>query len=953
LRHVVTFFAILILAGAAAWYSLSPKYPVALGLDLKGGMRVTLEPDDTKEDGRNIDADKMGRVRDVLENRVNSFGLSGTDVRLQTTGAGKQQVLVVLPGARNPEEALKQLQTVAQMEFRHLNQVNTRNSSNRRYKMDIIPGDAAKGEPDTYKFIDNRTGKEVPQAEVLRESPLILKGDWLLPNSKPEINPQSGEPYVTFEFNSEGAKRFGEFTGNNRSEHLAIVLDNNIISAPVINDRIEGSGQISGGFKNMAEARLLANLLNSGALPVPLRPAETQYVGATLGQESIDKSIQAGLMGLALVLAFMLLYYWLPGLLACIALLFYAALTFALFKGAGIFPPIVLDLPGITGFILSVGMAVDANILIFERLKEELKAGKSLTAAIDAGFSRAFSSIFDSNVTTWIVCAILIWLGAPIIKGFAITLAIGVAVSMFTAITVTRTLLHLVILMPWARNPALYGLNVSWLGMIFPASRRGAILRVFEKRKIYFGVSILMAVISLVFLAGTPFGMGLKPGIDFTGGTVVEAPFYPEANKPVAREQVLGALQAAGVQDATVAIGRSERPWTVVNIEATGVDQVAESKIRQRLGNADIVRGFVDKRYTTSRDKDTFKATAVYAIPVKDADVRTALQTPGGPGDVGRLDLKNLKVASTTEPHTGANAIPVALIQSQKILPGQLVPLKEKLNELGGGIIQPMYSENSIGPSVAAQVTLNAFWSVLVASLAIILYLAFRFAIGGFLNGLKFGACAVIALAHDVGIVLGIFALMGFLAGWHVDSLFVTAALTILGFSVHDTIVVYDRVRENLMHRLKGETFADVSDRSITQTFDRSLNTSVTVLLAIAALVIFGGETIRQFNLALLIGIGIGAYSSIFVASPLVVLLERATSGARAGARQQAAPSGRPGRRDEPTSGRPARETSRPTATVASRGGAETGSTETGAAPAADAARAKSGTVRPKKKRRL
>lgn len=1118
MKQGLTFLAILLLAAAAIWYSLTPIDPatghptshgelVALGLDLKGGLRVTLEPDPTKLDNPNVSRETMDLVRNVIENRVNSFGLSGTEVRLK----GENQVLVVLPGAKNPDEALKTISTVAQLEFRYLANVRTSKNPGPRYRMDVAQGDAAKGDPDTYKFFDTQTNQPVPQEEVLKESELILRGNLLLPKSQAMIDPTSGRPLVTFELNGEGAKTFGDFTSNHVGEILAVVLDKAIISAPVINEPItEGHGQITGS-KTMGEGRVLANLLNSGALPIPLRPAETQYVGATLGRESVERSIHAGLVGLCLVLVFMLLYYWLPGFLACVALIIYAALTFSIFKGMGLFKPIPLDLPGITGFILSVGMAVDANILIFERLKEELRSGKTLHAAVDAGFSRAFTSIFDSNVTTWIVCAVLIWLGTPIIRGFAITLAIGVAVSMFTAITVTRTMLHLVMELPWARQESLYALNVSWLGLVFPAWRQGGVLRVFDKRAIYFGFTLLLGAVALVFIILSPFGLGLKPGIDFTGGTVIEAALRNPDKEPeeALRSKVETTLHGVGVRDAVVRIGWSERPWTQVEITANDVDEPTGKAIKDRLGKTTGLEAFDPDAYKESPQGKTFKATAIYTGEVNKEQILRALQSPIGPSGAAErpLVLNALNVTTTPILHTGANRVPIAEIttamhphelqnlvggkssqdpltgrkggQVKPSIPAPAAPaasntpaptraagpapaasnvpaagataaanapaalngaagrtggpvvngpaainsptgnapaanapaanapaanaptanapaanapavnapagknapaaapaaakpgeekqggqsgqaIKGILNSIAGGVISPMFQENSIGPSVAKEVTWNAFFSVVVASLAIILYLAFRFAIGGFVNGLKFGSCAVIALIHDVGIVIGFFALMGLLQGWKVDSLFVTAVLTVLGFSVHDTIVVYDRIRENLSRRLKGETFADVSDRSITQTFDRSINTSFTVMLVVAALVFFGGASIRLFNIALLFGIAIGTYSSIFVASPLVVLLERAVAS-----RAVEAPAAPAAARSRPSASDVAlTPRSRRDATVTpSRAGAVTTerpapSEETGAEDGATGTddgvdRSRPGTIRPRKKRRM
>jgi len=947
LKQGLTLLALVILAAVTGWYSLdNERFPIAKGLDLQGGLRVTLEPDPTKlEPGQTVSEEDLNRVRGVLDNRVNSFGLSGTEVRVKKTIDGQQQILITLPGVKDPKKALETLVTVAQLEFRHLKDVQSTRNPGGRYKMEIDQGDPARGEPETYRFTDTDTNKPVDQKVVLEQAPVIVRGDSLKPVSSAEINPGNAQPYVAFEFDSAGGKVFGDFTTANVNEVLAVVLDGKIISAPNINEPITGGkGQISGGFTTMAEASLLANLLNSGALPIAMRAAETQQVGATLGQESVDKSIVAGLSGLGMVLVLMLLYYWLPGLIACLALLVYAAISVSLFKGIPNFiPPIVLDLPGITGFILSVGMAVDANVLIFERLKEELRAGKAMHQAINAGFERAFSSILDSNVTTWIVCGILIWLGAPVIKGFAITLAIGVAVSMFTAITFTRTVLHVITNLEWARNPGLFGLNVSWMGLFFPPSRQGASLAVFKHRRLYLGLSALACTIALVFTAGTLFGFGLKPGIDFTGGTVFETAFrekgVTEQRQQELHTQVLKVLNDKGIDDAIVSIGFSEQPWTKVAFEAQEVDEATQQRVRERLERMTEL-GYDPGAFTSKVEGKAFKVEAVFTSAVTEQEVKDGLNAKASPTDPDVV-LKGLKVTVTPEVHEGReNAVPVAMVHSQELDPTKLQEVKGALASIAGGTVLPLTQESSIGPSVAAGVTLSAILSVLFASLAIIVYLAFRFAIGGFMNGLKFGVCAVIALVHDVGIVIGIFALMGALAGWQIDSLFVTAALTVLGFSVNDTIVVYDRIRENLRHRGKGETFADVSDRSITQSFDRSLNTQLTVILVVAAVAIFGGESIRLFSIALLLGVGVGVYSSIFVASPLVVIWERAVR-AKAG-------------QAEPETNRPAVAAavkSKATPAAAPRSTAPVA--DNGAAAAGDAPRAGTTTVRPKKKRRL
>jgi len=477
-------------------------------------LEITSEADGTIVNGKPLEKGK----KMTLE--------SGARIQL-----GDLRMTLELPA--DAVETVSQLRRTAKLEFVHLKNVKTQKDPLGRYEMSTEPAPSGHGE--IYKFTDTQTKKEVPQAEVLKEGEVIVGGEDLMPNAKQNLDPSTHQVIVEFQLKGAAASRFADYTRDNVGRHLAIVLDKNIMSAPTINSPItQGRGQIEGGFQNIREARFLAQLLNAGALPVPLKEAYTSQVGATLGADSIERSVRAGLIGLAIVMLFMVGYYLLPGVLADIALIFYAALTFALFK----LLHVVLDLPGITGFILSVGMAVDANILIFERVKEEMRAGKTLHAAIDAGFTRAFTSIFDSNMTTWIVCFVLMWLGSAIIRGFALTLALGVGVSMFTAITVTRTMLHLVVNNSWARKPAMFGLNVSWLSRRYAGDR---FLKVWEHRKLYWGFSLALMVVGLVFIA---IG-GLHPGIDFTGGTEMRVRF----TQSVQQYEIAQALEAVGIKD--------------------------------------------------------------------------------------------------------------------------------------------------------------------------------------------------------------------------------------------------------------------------------------------------------------------------------------------------------------------------------------------------------------------
>jgi SecD/SecF fusion protein len=461
----------------------------------------------------------------------------------------------------------------------------------------------------------------------------------------------------------------------------------------------------------------------------------------------------------------MLLYYRLPGLLADIALVIYALLTFAAFKLLNV----TMTLPGLAGFILSIGMAVDANILIFERLKEELRSGKTLRAAIDAGFSRAFTAIFDSNMCTAITSFILMWYGTGPVKSFALTLVIGVAISMFTAITVTRTFLHLLVSIPATQKPWLFGLGTSWF------ARTSRQLNIVGRRNLYFVLSGALIAVGLFFY----FTSGLKPGIEFQSGTSIQATF--------------------------------KQPVTVTEVS--------------RMVSA--------------------------------LDVKNSVQISNG---------RTAFIKTSLDPEKDEEKInQVEQMLAQRAEPGKM-------------------QVSSIGPVISSELTRNAILAVIFASVAIVLYLSFRFAIGGFLNGLKYGVSAVIALIHDVLIIVGLFAATGYFLGWEIDTLFVTALLTIIGFSVHDTIVVFDRIRENLRHRIKGEDYEGLANRSILQTISRSINTSLTVVLTLVALTAFGGPIIRHFYIALLVGIISGTYSSIFNATPLLVVWEGITGRSRAAA---------------------------------------------------------------------
>ncbi len=501
-RYWLRFIPILIIVVAAGWV-VYPQNPgihigpvnrdirIVRGLDLQGGLRVLLEADLPATTA--ITTQQMQAARDIVENRVNGLGVTEPLVQV----AGTRRILVELPGVVNEEQAISTIRETGLLEFVEVSaadlyslQAGQTIQTDFAQSSSTTSGTATAPAPEAIVTLIGSTStvaaspsgqassepgpatstlasETTPQASAPAGSgtpaPTIEATTEPTPEATPEgpifhtvmtgssletaaaSRNELGEYQVAFRLTSEGSRIFSDYTGAHIGGYLAIVLDKRIISIPRIENQIsQGSGTIRGNF-TYESANSLAVQLNYGALPVPLKVVDSKAVGPTLGQDSLRRSAVAGVIGLSVVVLFMALYYRLPGLLADMALLVYALVTFALFK----LVPVTLTLPGIAGFVLSLGVAVDANVLIFERMKEELRAGRALRQAIDLGFSRAWPSIRDSNLSTLITCAILYWFGstfgASIVKGFSLTLAIGVLVSLFTAITVTRTFLHIVL----------------------------------------------------------------------------------------------------------------------------------------------------------------------------------------------------------------------------------------------------------------------------------------------------------------------------------------------------------------------------------------------------------------------------------------------------------------------------------------------------------------------------
>lgn len=422
-RDLLWFGAILLLLGATIWMVLNPDYPIQPGLDLQGGLQVLLAAD--VPDDQVVERDQIDTARQIISQRVNALGVGEPLVQID----GDRRILVELPGIKNPEQAIELIQGTALLEF-----IDTGDRS-------LPPGTCVRTNlnvgPSPCELND-----EGATITTVGEYETILTGAGL--HSATVQSDQLRNYIVAFDLEQEASEIFEAFTASHQGQYLTIVLDKQVISSPRIESTISDSGSITGNF-TLEEAQNLALSLEFGSLPIPLEIVSTRQIGATLGSESIDASVQAGAIGVSIVLLFMLIYYRALGGLADLALIIYALLNFAFFKWAGV----TLTLPAITGFLLSTGMAVDANILVFERIKEEIRRGLNLTEALELGFNRAWTSIRDSNIATLVICFIL-WsfgrnFGASIVQGFAITLAIGVLISMFTALIVTRTFVRLVI----------------------------------------------------------------------------------------------------------------------------------------------------------------------------------------------------------------------------------------------------------------------------------------------------------------------------------------------------------------------------------------------------------------------------------------------------------------------------------------------------------------------------
>ncbi|HWO84278.1 MAG TPA: protein translocase subunit SecD [Solirubrobacterales bacterium] len=840
------------------------KKETKLGLDLQGGLELVYQGQPT-EAGAEVSGEDIDDSISIIEQRINKLGVSEPEV----ARLGVDQITVSLPGVTDANRAAEQVGTTAQLYYYdwepnllgpekaiggtpgaeppkkavkesekrweeagrnvHKNEVKRLIFSGayptaydavklaseqppaedcedcsvarpRYYLFDKDePGEALAG-PELAKkdLYVTPTGEKLSKDGIVLEVPpgtvvvselptdeggqLIEEGEpgWFALKDDPALSgdeitdpeqtyePTTNEPVVAFEFTDSGREAFQEVTrqiaqrGKARtigpvspqeaealSGHFAVILDNEVKTRPIINfednpDGIDGrtGAQISGGFNSVDEAQELATTLQIGALPINLKLISQTQVSATLGSEALDQGVKAGVVGLALVIIFLLLYYRFLGLIASIALGAYAVIFFALID----LIPITLTLPGIAGLVLTIGVAADSNIVIFERIKEEVRAGRSMSSAIAAGYKRGISTIIDANVVTLLTAFILFVLATAGVKGFAFTLGVGTIVSLLTAVVFTQALLGSMSRSRLLRSPSFLGAageGKRWHFDFMGASRW------------FFSISGVILVIGGLALATKQ----LNFGIDFESGTRITVAVEADTDE----EEVRQALEEAGIK-------------------------------------GEEIQAVNDK-----------------AFPGKD----------------------------------------VFQIQSHQLEPSQV---REAEAALGSefGIVENGFDSTSVGPTFGQQVANSALKALIFSMLVIAGYVALRF-------DPKFAIPVLIAIFHDILITAGVYSL----TGKEVSSGTVAAFLTILGYSIYDTIIVFDRIRENVP-RMPRAAFSQIVNRSMSEVLTRSLVTSFSTLLGVTSLMVFGGATLQDFAFAMLVGIASGTYSSIFIASPVL-----------------------------------------------------------------------------------
>ena len=682
-KGTVRLALLLVLIAVAGFFGCSYMDDIKLGLDLAGGVSITYQ---AKEE--NPSAEDMSDTIYKLQQRVESYSTEA-----EVYQEGDNRINIDIPGESDANEILTEL-----------------------------------GKPGSLAFMDSQGNT-------------ILTGDQVASAQGGMVDGNTGKEYVvSLTFTEEGTKAFADATTNNVGKPIYIVYDNEVVSAPVVREAITGGQCTIDGMSDFEEAENLAATIRIGSLSLELEELRSNVVGAKLGQQAITTSLKAGAVGFAIVAVFMIAVYLIPGLAAVLALSLYVGLILILLVSF----EVTLTLPGVAGIILSIGMAVDANVIIFTRIKEEIGAGKAVKTAIDNGFQKALSAIVDGNVTTLIAAAVLFWRGSGTVKGFASTLAIGIVLSMFTALFVTRFALNALYSLG-IENPKFYGIKKETAPKPF-----------LKYRKLCFVLSAAAVASGFVFMGMNRSSTGqiLNYSMEFKGGTSTNVTFNEEMSQ--------------------------ER------IEAEVVPLVEEI--------------------------------------TKDADVQTQRVT--GTNEV-IIKTRTLNVEER-------QAFEKAMQENFRVEEGKI-------------------AAESISGAVSQEMKRDAMEAVIIATIGMLLYIWLRF------QNIRFAGSSVLALIHDVLVVLACYAAFK----WSVGSTFIACMLTIVGYSINATIVIFDRIRENLKARRRDQSLEEIVNLSITQTFTRSINTSLTTFIMVLVLYIMGVSSIREFALPLMVGIVCGTYSSV------------------------------------------------------------------------------------------
>jgi SecD/SecF fusion protein len=747
-----------------------------LGLDLRGGTQIVLEAQQGPD--RPVDERGMDRTLESLRRRVDALGVAEPSLQR----SGDRRIIVELPGVTDPTQAREVIGRTAQLAFHPVLGTAAAPAT--------APGATTTTAPRGEGVLTDEQGQPI------RVGPAALDGD-LVGDARAAVDPRTGRWHVEVDFRGDGGARWARLTGEaacapagDPRRRVAIALDGAVVTSPQVERDVGCGVGITGGTTTITgdfgqgEAKDLALLIRSGALPLPVRAISQTTIGATLGEAAVAASVRAAVVGAALTILYMLLYYRMLGGLTALSLLAYGTISFAVLLALRS----TLTLPGIAGFVLAIGMAIDANVLVYERAKEEFAAGARLRPAVGRGFAKALSAIVDANVSTLIAAALLFFLASGAVRGFAVTVGVGVITSLFTTLVITRTLVAAALRSrAVVARPGLLGMGVGERLRRWIAERRPDL---FRRGRLWLALSAAVVVIAL----GGLVVRGLNVGVEFTGGRLLE---YDTA-ADLGADQVLARLAEAGLPAAVVQLTESGN----VTVRTSALDDAGEAKVREAVAAA------------------------------------------GG--------------AAT----------------------GTVTKVRDEF----------------VGPTIGDELRRKAQLALGIGLSLQLAYIALRFR-------LTYGLGAVAGMVQSVVILLGVFAW----TGRRVDGVFVAALLTVIGYSLNDAVVVFDRIRERVGERTGARArapLAALANEAVLQTIPRTINTGLGALFILTALLVLGGETITDFALALLVGILAGTLSSVFTSAQLAVVLER-----RAGADARARPI-RPG---VPPGGKPPVRTPRAT----------------------------------------